>query len=395
MRSMLNRLTTGWVSAVYAVIISVPMIVVHDASAAGLYVADASGNRTVRFATKLTIGEAESLVLGQLDFTSPNSNGTQDAMDQPSGVIFQPSTSTLWVADFSNSRVLGFKHGGAGFSNGQNADLVIGQANFSNPSPICHITQSGLCFPADVAFDKAGNLWVASEDGSRVTEYQPPFTSGENASVVIGQPNFTASACNTTQDGLCGPWSLTFDPSGNLWVLDGANNRILEYKPPFTNGESASIVLGQPDFTSSGCASTRSGICPQEGGQIRSDKHGNIWESDTTDNRVIKFPLGSGFTNGEIASVVIGQPDFTTKTSTFPPTRNGLNGPWGITFDRKGNLYVSQIASCRVQEFKPKNGKFHNNQNAALVLGHSNFTTAGCAVNQTSLQNPRGLGFGP
>lgn len=290
MRSMSNRLTIGWVSAVCAVIISIPMMVAHDVSAAGLYVADASGNRTVRFATKLTTGEAESLVLGQLDFTSPNSNGTQDAMDQPSGMIFQPSSSTLWVADFSNSRVLGFKHGGAGFSNGQNADLVIGQADFSNPSPICHITLSGLCFPADVAFDKAGNLWVASEDGSRVTEYKPPFVSGENASIVIGQPNFTSSACNTTRDGLCGPWSLTFDPTGNLWVLDGANNRILEYKPPFTNGESAGIVLGQPDFTSKGCATTRSGICTSDGGQVRSDKHGNIWVAETTDNRVIEFP---------------------------------------------------------------------------------------------------------
>jgi hypothetical protein len=58
-------------------------------------------------------------------------------------------------------------------------------------------------------------------------------------------------------------------------------------------------------------------------------------------------------------------------------------------------LYVSQIASCRIQKFKPKKGKFKTNQNAALVLGQPNFTTSTCAVSQTNLQNPRGIGFGP
>ena len=393
MRCTWSRLTIGWVRVVYAIIISIAVMFGHDASAAGLYVADASGNRTVRFATKLKNGEAESLVLGQPDFTSGGGNGTQDTMNEPSGVIFQASSSTLWVADFANSRVLGFIHGGGGFSNGQNADLVLGQPDFSNPNPVCTTTQSGLCFPADVASDSAGNLWVAEEGAGRVVEYKPPFTSGENASVVIGQSNFTSAACHTTQNGLCGPWSLAFDPSGNLWVLDGANNRILEFKPPFTTGESASIVLGQADFTSSACNITQNGICPTDGGQIRSDKHGNIWESDTHDNRVLEFPKGAGFTNGENASVVIGQPNFTSNSETT--SKNGLSFPWGLTFDSKGNLYVSEEGNCRVLKFKGKKGKFKTNQNATLVLGQSNFTTGTCAVSQANLQNPRGIGFGP
>ena len=395
MRSGFHRLAPGWISAVLAAIIGIPILSRDDAAAAGLYVADASAPRVVRFATRLKNGEVESLVLGQPNYTSFNAGGAQNMMNEPSGVIFQGSSSILWVADFANSRVLGFKHGGAGFTNGQNADLVIGQPDFSNPVPICHNSRSGLCFPADVASDQAGNLWVADFGGSRVLEYKTPLSSGENASVAIGQPDFTSDACNTTPDGLCGPWSLVFDPSGNLWVLDGGNNRILEYKAPFSTRQSASIVLGQPDFFHAGCASTQSGICPQEGGQVRSDKNGNIWEADTTDNRVLEFPLGGGFTDNENAAVVIGQPDFTSKTSPLPPTRNGLNGPWGITFDSSGNLYVSQISTCRIQMFKPKKGKFHTNQNAALVLGHPNFTTQGCAIHQTSLQNPRGIGFGP
>ena len=389
-----NRYSVGWICAV---VIAVSVIAAHDAPAAGLYVADASGNRTVRFAAPVKKnGAAESLVLGQQDFTSGGGNGTQNTMNEPSGLVFQTSSNILWVADFANSRVLGFMHGGGGFSNGQNAGLVLGQSDFSNPNPVCHITQSGLCFPADVASDSAGNLWIADEGSSRVLEFKPPFSSGENASVVIGQTDFTSTpmTCDSpTNSNLCGPWSLTFDPSGNLWVLDGANNRILEYQPPFTNGESASIVLGQPDFTHSLCGSTQSGICPDSGGQVRSDQHGNIWESDDHDNRLLEFPLGSGFVNGKNASVVIGQPDFTSHSSAT--TKNGLSFPWGITFDSKGNLYVSEEANCRVLMFKQKKKKFHNHQNAFRVLGQSNFTSGSCNVDQTSLQNPRGIGFGP
>src|SRR5207253_9504085 len=37
----------------------------------------------------------------------------------------------------------------------------------------------------------------------------------------------------------------------NLFVPDSANNRVLIYKPPFITGQAATIVLGQSDFTSS------------------------------------------------------------------------------------------------------------------------------------------------
>jgi DNA-binding beta-propeller fold protein YncE len=263
-------------------------------------------------------GEDESLVLGQQDFTSGGGNGTQDTMNEPSGVLFQTTSSILWVADFANSRVLGFKHGAAGFADGQNADLVLGQPDFSNPAPVCHITKSGLCFPADVAFDKAGNLWVADEGSSRVLEYKPPFSTGQNASLEIGQPGFTSTPpkCDPpAPDNPCGPWSLTFDPSGNLWVLDGGNNRIVEYKPPFTTGQSASMVLGQPNLVSSACESNRSGICPQDGGQVRSDKHGNIWDADSHDNRVPEF------TRDQVSPTARTLPWFLDRR-TSPATRN-------------------------------------------------------------------------
>ena len=46
------------------------------------------------------------------------------------------------------------------------------------------------------------------------------------------------------------PDSLAFDKSGNLWVSDDTNGRVLEFPQPFSTNESASMVVGQPNFTS-------------------------------------------------------------------------------------------------------------------------------------------------
>jgi DNA-binding beta-propeller fold protein YncE len=88
---------------------------------------------------------------------------------------------------------------------------------------------SGLCNPDGVAFDSHGDLWVGDFDNNRVLEFTPPFSNGERASVVIGQPNFTASTPAETRTGLDSPTYVAIDSHGNLWVADASNNRVLEF----------------------------------------------------------------------------------------------------------------------------------------------------------------------
>ena len=95
------------------------------------------------------------------------------------------------------------------------------------------------------------NLWVVDTGNSRVLEYKTPFSTGEAASLVIGQSSFTSSDfADTNSTGLSYPTGLAFDSGGNLWVADQGNDRVLEYKAPFSTHEAASLVIGQPSFTS-------------------------------------------------------------------------------------------------------------------------------------------------
>src|SRR5439155_21816646 len=128
---------------------------------------------------------------------------------------------------------------------------------------------------------------------------------------------------------LKGQTGIAFDSSGNLWVSDTSNNRVLKYTAPFTtNGKAASLVIGQSLFTTKAAPNppTASSLSGQTG--IAFDSSGTLWVSDTSNNRALKY--NTPFTTGEAASLVIGQSGFTSKSAASPPTASSLNTPTGI-----------------------------------------------------------------
>ena len=134
--------------------------------------------------------------------------------------------------------LLGFMPHAFAFSTGETASLVIGQSNFT--SNAVAVTSTGLNLPAGLAFDHGGNLWTADMRNNRVLEYTAPFSTGETASLVIGQSSFTSNAVAVTSTGFAGPADLAFDSGGNLWAADQYNHRILEYATSSSTSSSSS-----------------------------------------------------------------------------------------------------------------------------------------------------------
>jgi sugar lactone lactonase YvrE len=245
-------------------------------------------------------------------------------------VLFD-SAGNMWVADYNNNRVLEFK---PPFSTGMNASLVIGQRDFK--TSLAGSSADMLSGPVSIAFDSSGNLWVVDNDDSRVLEFTPPFKTGMPAALVMGQ----SQAFNT-------PHGIVIDSSGDIWILDSGNNRVLEFVPPFTSGMNASLVIGQDDFRSTVEATTQSGLNSLYGG-LAMDQTGDLWVGDAQNNRVLEFK--PPFSSGMDASTVIGQ---SSLTSQGVPNDCGHGVPlyvWPV-FDHSGNLWVS--SDCKLQEFKP------------------------------------------
>src|ERR1700728_4479203 len=295
-----------------------------------------------------------------------------------SGVIQPPpNPEFLWVADSFNNRVLMFD---APFSTGQSASVVLGQVDFTSSGQATSVT--GLNQPTYSIADGQGNLWVSDWGNNRLLEYKQPFTSGMAGSLVLGQTDFTTNSNSATAGGLSSPHEIVFDKNGNLWVADCDNNRVLEYNPPFVNGESASTVLGQADFTSAVQGAGATGF--DVPWSVALDANGNVWVSDGGNWRVLEFK--PPFSSGQAASMVLGFPNFTTGVNT--DLESSLNNPRAIAFDGSGNLFVADDIDSRVMVFAPP---FSSGMDASKVIGQPNFTSVMGSTTASGLFEPVGV----
>src|ERR1700723_346442 len=211
----------------------------------------------VLMVTVLTAATGDNIadaVLGQIDFSHNGINDTRAAsLDSPSqmAVDLSGSPEHLYVVDGSNNRVLGWNDA-TSFVNGQNADIEIGQPDFRTTrcnsgtaiADVAGLGADSLCLPGGVAVDSSGNLYIADTGDSRVLEYNQPFAqaiaAGFSANAVFGQGgSFTQTVCAEGVAGLCFPQGVASDSSNNLYVADAGNHRVLEYNQPLATFNAA------------------------------------------------------------------------------------------------------------------------------------------------------------
>jgi uncharacterized protein (TIGR03437 family) len=232
-----------------------------------------------------------------------------------------------------------------------------------------------LSTPQGLAVDNSVTppiLYVADTGNNRVLGWRNPVgaANGAAADIVIGQRDrFTSNAFGpgtTFTTGLNAPTGVVVDSEGNLYVLDTGNNRIVRYPKPFEQGAtdliSIDLVLGQETLGS--LSGGNVGRLPNRGRATPSantlvfadganafrvratfDNNGNLWVSDSGNNRVLRYPrrvLTPG-NFGPDADIVLGQNNFTTNaplSTGNPRDKSGLSAPSGIAWGPDARLYV-------------------------------------------------------
>jgi hypothetical protein len=234
-------------------------------------------------------------------------------------------------------------------------------------------------FSVDLALDNRANTITAravndkSTTGTATITIQYPFvtlTTFQNASVVIGQPDFISNLAN--QGGSAGantfyhPYGNAFIYNGALYLPDYGNDRVLGFNSvPTTNNASADFVLGQPDFTT-----TTSGNAADEmnGPQTIKVDNGRLLIGDCHNNRVLIWNTVPTSTQVP-ADVVVGQTGFGVSVSAC--TQSGLDSPESIeTVD--GKLIVADSYNNRILIWNTI--PTSNGAPADIVLGQNSFT---------------------
>src|SRR6266487_2760609 len=174
---------------------------------------------------------------------------------------------------------------------------------------------------AGVAFDAAGNLWIASEDDSLLLAFAPAALAGSGrraASTVI----------TPTRGSLSGPIGLAFDPQQRLWVV---------------NNQSATLVRFDTAQLAAGGAQAPAVVLSLPGSPvaIAFDAAGSLWVSDNQFHVIYKY------TADELAASGSPPPAFVLTAA------DSLVNPTGLAFDAAGNLWVVNNGRSSLVAFTP------------------------------------------
>jgi DNA-binding beta-propeller fold protein YncE len=184
---------------------------------------------------------------------------------------------------------------------------------------------SGLVDPLGLAFDSAGNLYVANGQGNDIMK----FTPGGVGSVFA--------------TGLSNPYGLCFGPNGYLYTADYGNNTVDKISPGGVVSVFASTGLNFPQ-----------GLAIDEMGDVYVGNYGSYtiekFSSTGTDLGVFAAtggnPQGLAFdseSNLYVAEFVGDTIEKFTPSGAGSAFNTGLSSPTGLAFDSTGNLYVSNF----------------------------------------------------
>ncbi|MGH2881694.1 MAG: hypothetical protein ACRDPA_03155, partial [Solirubrobacteraceae bacterium] len=139
------------------------------------------------------------------------------------------SSGNLWVANDNSNTVVAYASGQLGASGSPTPTVVISGPDLSGG-------------PYALAFDATGDLWVANINSGTIVA----FTRSELTAT--GTPVPAVTLGDSSQGFTAGPSGLAFDGAGNLWVANNVANTITEYPV------SHLVTGGTPSVTISGKA---------------------------------------------------------------------------------------------------------------------------------------------
>lgn len=254
------------------------------------------------------------------------------------------------IADFvwgqDNFTSNGINRGSSIYQRAREPDNRSLYTSFGGFADFDHVASRG------VSVDSQGNVWVADTFNSRVLRFPP---NSQEADLVLGQPDFSSFGCtpNGPLNKMCTPTLAKINPeTGELYVLDEFpapfKVRILVFHPPFTNGMSAYKTIiphegptlwgGQYIFQATGFAFN----------SYRQNEYasGILWVNEHQTNRTILIDA-----NGEIVKVIGARDKFSrggdTQYNRYPGCGSIYDGfnlwsPGGsIGLDSADNIYLA------------------------------------------------------
>ena len=274
--------------------------------------------------------------VGYSGFGGDDGPATSAILAGPSGAAID-AVGNLYIADTFNSAVRIVQNGVI------TAYAGIPRSRCTPPTGACGdngpAVSANLDTPSSVAFDSAGNLYIADYSGFRVRKVDN--TAAHIITTVAGTGNQCASTTSSCGDGglaiqadLNFPYGLAADSLGDLFMVDGGRIRRVD---AVTNVIKTVAFTGQNSFSGDGGAAT---LATMDGPlKIAVDSRGNLFIGGGFDEVVQRVDAATG----TIATVAgnAAQPEVSGFSGNGGPATAATLGNLGLAVNRTGGLYIA------------------------------------------------------
>ena len=194
-------------------------------------------------------------------------------------------------------------------------------------------TAASLAFPAGVALDANGNLYISDSNNCLIrivnTKGSIDTFAGNGNCGFSGDGGHAAAAMFSPVA------ALLFDPQGNLLVADGPNCRIRKISPAGV----VTTIAGNGTFGYSGDGGPATQASLGAPRSIALDVAGNLYIADAS-NYVIRLVDTAG-----VIHTVAGNHTFGHSGDSGPATAAQIGSPNGVAVDGGGNFYVADTSN--------------------------------------------------
>ena len=260
---------------------------------------------------------------GQKGFSGDGGPALSATFNFPQSLVID-ANGNLLVSDASNEVVRQIDPNGTVTTIVGIPSTLGGFSGDGGPATAAH-----LFFPSGLALDGAGNLYISEGGNFRIRSVQ-----GGVINTVAGNGQFRVVPDGTpaTQALIFGPDGITFDTAGNLYIAEVAASKVARIGPDgkFSvlagTGAAGEGPIGGPAKNAL-LSTPRSLVADARGDLFFSDNLANVVYAITADGTLL---------------VVAGQvfnPGYSGDNG--PSLRATLRAPFGIAFDKAGNLLIA------------------------------------------------------
>ncbi len=296
-------------------------------SAGNVYVADTC-NSTIR---EINFMAVVNTLAGQAGGGPGSVDGTDSTarFNQPQGVAAD-SAGKVYVADTGNSTIRRINPAGV-------VSTLAGLAlNIGTNDGVG--SDARFCYPAGVAVDSAGNVYVADQFNSTIRKVTPAGV----VTTLAGLARSWGSADGTNGDArFHWPSGVAVDSAGNVYVADEWNNTIRKVTPDAVVTTLAG--LAGTSGTNDGAGSDAR-FCYPAG--VAVDSAGNVYVADQFNSTIRKVTPAGAVTTLAGWAGIYGFTDGAGKAARFC-------FPGGVAVDSAGNLYVADTYNDTLRKVTP------------------------------------------